>query len=254
LCEIGAIEGKRGVVRMVDTFWDTTLPDKRESLWELPISADGCHLVARENNFHFSGDQTLLAQRPLPRVRYADEPQDSGEVDHHPNAQRREGWVPDAPDVADDAESDESAAEPEDPDGAPPADAQEASAEEDQQTAEVWRFEEDFKECKPGNICVGLASTLNGPSPYIFVGQITSVNRQTRVFSMVPFGCNADTWKETCLGANWYRTRSKANQVRAEEKKPHYAVMAYTSKLLERGRLPKKCRQKVEQRTIAWHA
>jgi len=266
LCEVGAIEGKRGLLRMLDTFWDTTLPDERETLWALPFSADGCHKAARQNQFHFSGDKALLEQRVLPRVRYANEPNDEGEVDHHPHARRDAGWVPDAPDAEEGVESDESNSAPEEKEGVEsveendggesaeetnavePIEVEDANNEVLPQPGEVWRFEENFKECKVNKFCVGLAETTKGPSPYIFVGKITSVNKDTKYITMTSYTCTGDSWKKECLDKAWNRPAKKVKNT----SRPHYAIMAYANSLLFRGKLPKQVKTKVSQRAIVW--
>jgi hypothetical protein len=83
LCEVGAVEGKRGNLRLIKDYWDTDLPDTHTSLWTLPTCPRGSHLNPTTNHFQYSGDAALLANHVLPRMRYRDEKADDCEVSNH---------------------------------------------------------------------------------------------------------------------------------------------------------------------------
>jgi len=246
LCEIGAMDGKRGKVRMIDTFWDSSLPKTRTTLWKLPFSEDGCHKDATENAYHNSGDQSLLDSRPLPRFRYEDEKKSECEVAHHPNV-GGQGWVQDEEEDEGDGGEGESEEEKE-VDGEENVEGREAAEQDAQpQRDTVWRFEEDFKECKKGSFCVGLAETKEGPSPYIFVGKIKSFDKDTKELTLKPYKCNVDPWSKNCIDKMWNRPPNPK-----DEKRPHYAVISYVPRLLDRGNLPKKAKDNVAKRNIVW--
>jgi hypothetical protein len=232
LAEIGAVEGKRGCVRIINEYWDSKLPQDRATLWSLPICPNNSHLAATQNIFHFSADQALLQNRPLPRVRYLDEKAHNCEVAHHQNNidggwRREEGPAEhkmgeEAPSEAkqrDEGDAGRAAGVPE----------------------EEW-FEEDFKHCKPHMYCVGIgrAKQGEGPTPYIFVGIIKSVARRGRTFQVKRLKCTKDPWLKACLDAKWY-IDSRAPVTKCE----HYAVMAYFPKLTQSEKLPQPPKTKV---------
>jgi hypothetical protein len=111
------------------------------------------------------------------------------------------------------------------------------------------RFEENFDKCVVGSIAVGLAQPLQGPSPYIFLGKIISVDRETREFEMKPYRCTTDSWKYEARLAKWH--------AHAKDKittQPHYAVMAYSPALTKGHCLTAIAKRSVEQRTgVVWH-
>jgi hypothetical protein len=92
LCEIGAIDGKRGMVRVVSQYWDEKLPETASTLWALPICPNGSHIAATQNEYHYSGDKTLMANRRLPRFRYKGDGAGQCDMDVHPN-NNDGGWM-----------------------------------------------------------------------------------------------------------------------------------------------------------------
>jgi hypothetical protein len=235
LAEIGAIEGKRGLLRIIDEYWDSTLPQDRAALWSLPICPNNSHLAATQNIFHFSADQALLKNRPLPRVRYLDEQAHNCEVAHHENnidgGWRREDGQ------AENKEREEAPSEAKENKERDEGDAGHVAG-----VAEKEWFEEDFKGCKPKTYCVGIgrADPGEGPTPYIFVGIITAVAKKARTFQVKRLKCTKDPWTKECLKAEWY-SDARAAVMKCE----HYAVMAYFTKLTAKGRLPETAKTKV---------
>lgn len=67
---VGAMEGKRAEMRVINQYWDTDLPKERATLWALPTDDAGSAEAATSNKYHFSGDQALIDARPVPMVRY----------------------------------------------------------------------------------------------------------------------------------------------------------------------------------------
>ena len=119
------------------------------------------------------------------------------------------------------------------------------------------RFEEDFKMCKPNSYCVGLAEAASGPSPYIFVGLIISVekakdNKGFHQITMHDLRCTSDPWAKGCLNKQWHRQKTSATAIQV---RPHYSVMCYSTKLNSNGRLPKAMKDAVDKRegSIVWH-
>jgi hypothetical protein len=82
LCEVGAVEGKRGMVRVIDDLWDRTQNQAdRTTLWALPLGQNDEHKVARGTEFHCSRDAELRLNAPFPLVRQG--PLGSSEVARH---------------------------------------------------------------------------------------------------------------------------------------------------------------------------
>jgi hypothetical protein len=231
LCEVGAVEGKRGNLRLIKDYWDTSLPDTHTSLWTLPTCPRGSHLNATTNHFHYSGDAALLEHRILPRMRYRDEKARDCEVANHAQNGNGGGWVPDEPE--DVSENKNSGDEREQKINIP--------------APMIERFEEDFKECKVGTYCVGLAHAKTGPTPYIFMGRITEVNTPNKTMTMKPYTCTKSSWKPACLDSKWHQHAKTTPQLQ-----PHYAIMAYFPKMNKSKLLPGSVREKVRDRTIVW--
>jgi hypothetical protein len=229
LCEVGAVEGKRGNLRLIKDYWDTDLPDTHASLWTLPTCPIGSHLNATTNHFHYSGDAALLANRVLPRMRYQDEKADHCEVSNHPQNGRSGGWVRDGPEE----EEDDSEHENEQKRNVP--------------EPMVERFEEEFKLCKVGSFCVGLAHATTGPTPYVFMGCITEVNTAERTMMMKPYNSTLASWDPACIDSKWHR---HGNGITISQ--PHYAIMAYFPKENKSHELPAVVKNKVRSRAIEW--
>ena len=229
-----------------------SMPQTRETMWALPICPDGSHLNATTNHFHYSKDKDYLKHRPLPYVRYRGESKKRSEMAEHPNNvdggwQMSDGEGDTSEHTqSDSAEEEQNAVHSEDEEKAshvPPPQLIRLPAPHE-------RFEENLDLCIPGNICVGLAQTCEGPSPYIFVGTITSVNKAGREFMMKPMQCTEDSWTKECVAAKWHTTTSRSVQ-----KQPHYAVMAYGKKVNNDRTLPKGMQKSVEKRTnIVWYS
>jgi hypothetical protein len=254
-CLVGGTEGCRGVLREVKHYWDPALPEERSSLWALPIGANGEHHVATNNEHHYSTDDQLLASRRLALVRYADE---RSQVVDHPNnvAPARGGWVPEADEPAEGEwvpeEVDDAVEEKDGQDHGVEADDVQAAADARSQLRvcnanRVWRFEEDFKKCQVNKFCIGLGVTATGPSPYLFVGKITSVNQDEKMFKCKPFKCTVDPWTPACLDKPWH-----AHPHDDEDENPHYSVMHYFPKLKQNKAIPKAAKDAVYNRRIQW--
>jgi hypothetical protein len=250
LAEIGAIEGKRGEVRVIEDYWDMSLPQTRKTMWSLPVSPKGSHLDATTNHFHFSKDKEYQKHRPMPAVRYRGESKKGSQVMEHPSMMDG-GWM-ESSDENDVSPANHSGEDQADHSGDhPEAEHKEQSPARPREALSVHeRFEEDFAQCIPGNVCVGLASTTEGPTPYIFVGIIKSVDREKREFMMKPFQCTKDSWLKECIDAKWNKTTNIALQMQ-----PHYAVMAYNKKINDSRSLPKAMKDKVLARgNIVWYS
>ena len=247
-CAVGEMEGARGVLREIKDFWDPSLPAERSSLWRLPVGANGEHDSATNNEHHYSGDQRLMDSRRLALVRYADEP---SQVVHHPNNNNalldEGGWVEDSEEEQPQAGWVQEEGENHDQDldggesGGPVA-LSEANR--------AWRFEEDFSKCKVGTFCIGLNETSEGPSPYVFVGKVTSVNQDDKTFQYKRYYSTADSWKEACLTKPWHPRSSQDST----DENPHHSVMKYFKQLNKNNRLPKSVIDAVLERKIPWAA
>jgi hypothetical protein len=242
MCEVGAVEGKRGNLRVIDEYWDMSLPPTRKSMWSLPICPNGSHLDATTNHFHYSTDKAVIARRRLPSVRYRNEKRDDCEVGGHPNNVDG-GWV------AEETEEEE--------DGIDPSNNEDEKEDGGQKGPPAVdpgplreRFEEDFSKCKKGSICVGLAQTSEGPTPYLFAGKILSVDESARTFTMQPYRCTMNPWRKESVRAAWHRQPGEP-----PEEQPHYAVMAYTKKMKQDHKMPAPVITSVERRDgIVWSA
>jgi hypothetical protein len=107
------------------------------------------------------------------------------------------------------------------------------------------RFEEEFKMCKVGSFCVGLAHATTGPTPYIFMGCITEVNTAERTMMVKPYNSTHASWDPACIDSKWHRHGNGTSQ-------PHYAIMAYFPKENRSHELPAAVKNKVRSRTIEW--
>jgi hypothetical protein len=263
LAEVGAVPGSMGYLRVIDSYWDTSLKDERATLWALPVCPNGSHLEATSNKYHFMGDAAMLQNRRLPRFGYADEKAADREVAHHPQGNRdNQGWTYDD-DAGPGAPLDERAEHKEPSDNHKEKRHEEKERKEPDKTPppdpepRLMRFEEDFKMCKPGSYCVGLAEAASGPSPYIFVGLIISVEKAKdkksfHQITMHDLRCTSDPWTKGCLDKPWHRSKTHATAIQV---RPHYSVMSYSTKLNNNGRLPKAMRDAVGKRegSIVWH-
>ena len=240
LCEIGAVPGKRGKVRLLKDYWDASQGETREVLWSLPKGDNDEHISGRSNIHHFSRDQELLNSRALPYVRYNGEKRKSCEVGRHGNNVDG-GW------------REEQVSSTSSSSGIPQIVSLDAQADEDIQEPPLqerrnWYFEVGFDKCKIDHFAVGLAETTEGPSPYIFVGKIISVDTQTRTFEMKPWRCRQNPWDAACVNAMWYKVRGKV----APQQNPHYAVLCYAAKWNGSGYMPKDVKNSIKERNIEW--
>ena len=237
-CLVGGGDETKGVLREIKDYWDPNLPQVRASLWALPVGPQGEHHSATNTTFHFSNDQALMESRRLALVRYADE---RSQVGNHPNNAVQDGaggWVQEENSVENpEAAPAPAASVPGDPDG-------EAAISE---ANRVWRFEEDFSKCVKNAYCVGLVETSVGPSPYVFVGKITSVNKKEKTFRYKPHTSTVDPWTITCLEKPWHIQPGSTY-----EENPHYSVMFYFKMLKQNKAIPKKAADAVKSRNIQW--
>ena len=244
LCEIGAVEGKRGKVRILKDFWNPDLGSDRKALWTLPKGERGEEVAATSNLHHFSGDQELMDRRRLPSVRYAGEKARSCEVSRHPNNvdggwRQEEVTVPDQHGDGDRNNQEDNEEEKTNP----------SSALDRPTSRPAWYYEVDFQECKQGLTVVGLAESTEGPSPYIFVGKILSVDPEKRTFRMQRWQCNKDTWLATCLEGKWFAPQGRSD----DQEYPHYSVLKYIKSVNKSGTLPKQVIRDIEDRNISWY-
>jgi flagellar biosynthesis GTPase FlhF len=276
LCEVGAIRGKRANMRVIHDYWDMSAPATRKTMWALPICPKDSHLAASTNHFHYSTDDAALRKRRLPTFRYKAESKKKAEVANHPNNVDG-GWRAEEnsdedneSDATDESSERSSAASSTEEEKSPanrnpakkkaPMRSSAASSSEEEKSPAIRnpakkkapmreRFEENFDKCVVGSIAVGLAQPLQGPSPYIFLGKIISVDRETREFEMKPYRCTTDSWKYEARLAKWH--------AHAKDKittQPHYAVMAYSPALTKGHCLTAIAKRSVEQRTgVVWH-
>jgi len=91
LCEIGAVEGKRGMIRELSEFWDTSLPPTRASMWSVPEGPNGEHALATKNIYHVSSDVAMFDSRPLPYIRWGNQSKKDSEVADHPRQDPGQG-------------------------------------------------------------------------------------------------------------------------------------------------------------------
>ena len=245
LCEVGAVNGKRGFMREITTYWDEDLPDDHSSLWKLPVCPNNSQRAATSSQFHFSRDSGILANAPLPMVRHRGVPVSRSAIARHPNNMEGNGWV---------REEEKDAAEDSVPEAAEDIDHGEVDRPAPAANAgEVpRRYEEKLSECIVGSMVVGLSTTTKGPTPYIFVGKIIAVQKNARPypkFTMVPYNCIADNWTPACLVKKWNKARTT---LRTEL--PHYSVIKYFPKLNNNTNIiPKTIARAVREREIKWY-
>jgi hypothetical protein len=82
LCKIGAVEGKRGSVRVITDLWTGAT---KEDMWRLPLGSDGEHVVAKSTTYHSSNDAAFTASAPLPLVRPRNVSSSQCLINNHPN-------------------------------------------------------------------------------------------------------------------------------------------------------------------------
>ena len=255
LCEVGAVPGKRGLLREITDFWDGSLPDEHATLWHLPVCPRGSHSAATTNKFHYSRDAAILSSARIPLVRYADRSAQNSEVAGHPNNVVGGGWVNEdgAIDGADNANGvageDNTANVGGEAEAEPGAGAAEAAGDQEP----LRRYEEPIAGCKKDEFAVGMAETNEGPSPYIFVGKIVETQLGAKpypTFTMIHYIPTKDSWSEQCLTSACKWNRHKKETVT----QPHYSVMKYFNRLNRDGSLPAAIRKAVEERKINWCA
>ena len=249
LCEVGAVDGKRGRMREITDFWDGALPKDHATLWRLPVCPRNSHLDATANKFHYSMDAAVLASARIPLVRPRGIRADNCEAARHPNNMAGNGWV------VEEQEEKQVVEEQEEKEVVEEQEAREVVevvgvVEEQQEEHNNRRFEEMLSECTVGVMAVGMCEATSGPSPYIFVGQVVSVERDAKpypMFTMVPFNCVADSWHPDCLHRRW-------NKARGQVRFPHYSVMQYFPRLNKNSnQIPRKVVGEVQKRNIKWH-
>ena len=99
---------------------------------------------------------------------------------------------------------------------------------------------------------MGLAQTIQGPTPYIFVGKITdkpSQDEEFPTFEYKPYKCTKNPWSKDCLEAKWYAPKGKV----PNERVPHYSVIKYVAKLKQGGKLPADVLAKIHATKIKWY-
>ena len=239
-CRVGGTDGARGVLREIKYFWDPNLPAERSSLWSLPVGANGEHNSATNIEHSYSCDQQLLDSRRLAQIRYEDE---RSQVVHHPNNAAPSGDRSGSGWVLDEEENYDGGLEG----GGSGGRRLEAAGVAQSEASRAWRFEEDFSKCQVGKFCIGLNEASVGPSPYLFVGKITSVNLDDKTFEYKRYRSTVDPWTEACLAKPWH-THSKDGT----DRNPHHSVIAYFKNLKQNKQIPKAAANAVQSRNISW--
>ena len=233
--EVGAIADKRGIVRVLEDYWDPKQPQVRAALWTLPEGTNGEHKAATSNAFHFSGDQGIIDARRLPTVRYGNEKAHNCEVATHPNNLPKEGGGEGWTDQRDPEDEDE-VKEEEEGDGAD----------------RTWRFEVDITGMIVGNEAIVYATTINGPSPYLCIGEIKAIDKGKKNFTMYKYIPTKDPWTPECITTKWH-VPVRTTQRSATEDFPHHAVILYSKALFTAGKkLNAKAKAAVKSRKIVW--
>jgi hypothetical protein len=256
LCEVGACDEHRGVMREVTAFWNKDAPATNEGLWMLPEGPNGEHKAAVSLQFHFSTDKDMLESRPLPLVRYADQRRQDCPVVEHPNnsahaSRARNGAVWQQNPVP---------AEPE-AFGAPNIDLGSnntshvrgpSSADNNPWEEGNFRKEVPLDGCKPGALVIGLQETEDG-TQFLYVGQVTrgpfyKEQDEYPYFTYKPFQCTENSWEEKCVTEG--KWRKKPGRQKKEEEQPHYSVIMYFNKLTQQNKLPAAVKKAVQDRGV----
>ena len=252
LCEVGAVEGKRGKMRFIHDFWDPTLPqEKRDTMWALPVGPNGEHVAAVTNHFHVSLDREHRGNAPFPMMRYADETVEGCEMANHARGQAaiRVGERNKKRKAAKAPGKKVPAKKP-----SPGADVGRGTGgawQKDDDGVNGYRFDVDFRACKKGTFVLCVVVHESGYSPSLLVGEVTSVDVTQQTFKVATFTPNRDPWLPACLQGQWNPQKGKKSK-RTVEEMPAHSVIAYFPKLNAGNRLPKSVKEAVNERKLKW--
>jgi hypothetical protein len=274
LCEVGAVEGKRGMVRVIDDLWDRTQNQAdRTTLWALPLGQNDEHKVARGTEFHCSRDAELRLNAPFPLVRQG--PLGSSEVARHarglatiknraaPKQKQTKSSNRAATGTGNKAGGKRKGGgggNDEETPGRTSGQRKSRNRETnpanhgtwlpDSTEASGYRFDVDFDGCKTDKFVLSLMEHDVGKTPTIFVGKVVSVDSQNKTCMAKKRNPSKNPWSPECLDGQWNNGHRSA---KAEEV-PGYSVIAYFDKFIGKGKntLPGPVKTAVRERSIAW--
>ena len=220
LCSIGARADARGHVRLLEQVWWPHAAEATPTIWALPEST---RERATSLLYHYSGDVTLVAGRPLAYMRYADVSARDAPAWSHPNNVARRagapiGLVPDP-----------SGADEEDEGGA-------------------WNGEDwvvDIALCMKGHFALIKVVDKESGVGSVQVYAIKSVDKEAQTFKGILWVCSKSMADAACLKAAWHvLAGAKAVEVQAD------TVIAYFTKFNVGGKLPKAAANAAGERRI----
>jgi hypothetical protein len=229
---IGSNENALGSVRYIRRIWWPGEQNEATSIWSLPPSTLE---RATSLEYHFSGDQALLHNRPLPYIRQGKSaPQQSGTWNHPGNIERRNNaplWLSTAGGA--DGENLDDGPRPE-----------QAGTWDKDGSKDV--FVVDFKLCKKNFFAVMLCQDKNTKKNFIEVAKIMSVDKDNKTFEGKKLRCTKDANSDECLhkNASWNEHSKKIDTCRG------FSVIMYVPKLNVGNKLPAVAIYAIRERAV----
>jgi hypothetical protein len=216
---IGSNENALGSVRFIRRIWWPGDQNEATNIWSLPPSTLE---RATSLEYHFSGDEALLNNRPLPYIRQGKvPPQQSGTWNHPGNVERRKK-DPLLLSLAGGA------------DGKNSGDPRPEQAGNWDKDGSKDVFVVDFKLCKKNFIAVMLCQDKNTKKNFIEVAKIMSVDKDNKTFEGKKLRCTKDANSDECLKKNaaWNEHGKKIDTCQG------FSVIMYVPKLNKGKQLP----------------
>ena len=261
---VGAIEGKQGRMRTVDSIFGGKT---RNTMFDPAIGINNEHEVAKNLNFHFCSDAALRDSRRLPYVRYSTQNAKQSKLYDHPNnvhhrevAKKRQELL-NADDTSSDDE-DEPEVEASNNDdqshagGAGGDAAGVAASDAEPVGGGSWYtehgdeyFEVDFKHCKPKHFFVTKVSFPNGQDGINLGKVVKIVDGPEKLFEAGMYQCTKPQNTRECITASWYPKRGKDKL----EVIPNWQVITYFESLTTKNMMKKPVRDKLNDiEDIRW--
>jgi len=228
---IGSNENALGSVRFIRRIWWPGEQNEATSIWSLPpLTLER----ATSLQYHYSGDQALLDNRPLPYIRQGKvAPQQSGTWNHPGNIERRKN-APTLLSMVGGAGGENSDEEPMQPgnwdkDGSKDV------------------FVIDFKLCKKNSYAVMLCQDKDTQKTFIEVAKIMTVDKDNKTFDGKKLQCTKDATTAECLEKNAaWNEHGKKNTETCEGS----CVIVYLKKLNKGCKLPQAAINAIKERGV----
>jgi hypothetical protein len=219
-------------VRFIRRIWWPGDQNEATNIWSLPPSTLE---RATSLEYHFSGDEALLNNRPLPYIRQGKvPPQQSGTWNHPGNIERRKN-APTLLSMAGGASGENS---DEDQDPLQPGDWDKDGNKD--------VFVIDFKLCKKSFYAVMLCQDKDTQKKFIEVAKIMSVDKDNKTFEGRKLQCTKNAASAECLEKNaaWNEHGKKTETCEGS------CVIVYLPKLNRGGKLPRAAINAITERGV----